>query len=171
MVVSVSVWSMVAATRSTIARTPPRKHPHRARGAFIVPSERLWLRAAIGCKICARMRWLGWIKPWKRNRQFPLARMRLECRGSFYFAQVLDELGQNDNVNLFRMKITHKKLGRNLRSQRRDQSLSQETLASKAGLKPTAISHFERGSRRPSLENFCKLCNALKIEPVTLLIP
>lgn len=58
-----------------------------------------------------------------------------------------------------------------LRTYREYRELTQEQLAEKTGLKPTAISHFECGQRKASLENLCRLCNALNIEPQCLLIP
>jgi transcriptional regulator with XRE-family HTH domain len=41
--------------------------------------------------------------------------------------------------------------------------LSQAELAKKAGLQPTAISHFETGSRSPSFDNLRRLADALTV--------
>ena len=46
---------------------------------------------------------------------------------------------------------------------RHQQGLSQESLADKAGMKPAAISHFETGGRKPSLDNLRKLSDALQV--------
>lgn len=40
---------------------------------------------------------------------------------------------------------------------------SQEGLATKAGLPPTTISHFESGKRKPSFDNLRKLGDALEV--------
>jgi len=40
---------------------------------------------------------------------------------------------------------------------------SQTDLAEKAGLQPSAVSHFEKGRRAPSFDNLKKLANALAI--------
>ncbi len=41
--------------------------------------------------------------------------------------------------------------------------LNQESLAKKAGLPSTAISHFESGTRKPSFDNLRKLAEALEV--------
>ena len=41
--------------------------------------------------------------------------------------------------------------------------INQEQLALKAGLPATAVSHFERGTRRPSFDNLRKLADALEV--------
>lgn len=41
--------------------------------------------------------------------------------------------------------------------------LSQAALAAKAGLQPTAISHFETGTRSPSFDNLKRLADALNV--------
>lgn len=48
-----------------------------------------------------------------------------------------------------------------LRSERARLGWTQAELAKRAGLHPTAISHFEKGSRSPSLENLCLLATTL----------
>lgn len=41
--------------------------------------------------------------------------------------------------------------------------LSQEELAKRAKLQPSAISHFETGSRKPSFDNLKRLADALEV--------
>ncbi len=62
-----------------------------------------------------------------------------------------------------------KRLGDKVRSERAKLGLSQEQLASEAGLDRTYISGIERGKRNPSLKNIGKIANALKIELSRLL--
>ena len=47
--------------------------------------------------------------------------------------------------------------------------LSQIDLATKAGIRPSAISHFEGGARKPSFENLRKLALALDVRTDYLL--
>jgi transcriptional regulator with XRE-family HTH domain len=47
--------------------------------------------------------------------------------------------------------------------------LSQSDLATKTGLQPAAISHFETGARRPSFENLRRLAVALDVSTDYLL--
>lgn len=56
--------------------------------------------------------------------------------------------------NLFRMQL--------LRA-RKARGYNQEELAKETGLKPAAISHFETGERKPSLDNLRKLADALSV--------
>lgn len=49
----------------------------------------------------------------------------------------------------------------NLRNCRKQQNMSQEELAEKAGLSKNYISELERHEKSPSLETFIKLANAL----------
>ncbi len=53
-------------------------------------------------------------------------------------------------------------LGQRMQSARLGLSMTQLELARKTGLKPSAISHFEVGARRPSVANLLRLCVALK---------
>lgn len=69
------------------------------------------------------------------------------------------------------MKLSTKKFHSNLVSHRDRQGMTQVQLADKSGLCATWISHFECGTRKPSLDKFVKLCNALNISPENLLIP
>ena len=50
-----------------------------------------------------------------------------------------------------------------LKSIRESKKLSQTDLAKKTGLKPSAISHFETGQRKPSFDNLVKLADALSV--------
>lgn len=53
--------------------------------------------------------------------------------------------------------------GNRLRSAREGKGLSQAEFAEKAGLQPSAISHFETGRRAPSFENLRALADALSV--------
>lgn len=53
------------------------------------------------------------------------------------------------------------KLGLNVRRQREERKLTQESLAEKAGLDPTYISGIERGLRNPGIKNVAKLAKTL----------
>jgi len=46
---------------------------------------------------------------------------------------------------------------------RNSKGLKQEQLAEKTGMKTAAISHFETGNRKPSLDNLRKLAEALNV--------
>lgn len=50
-----------------------------------------------------------------------------------------------------------------LRKTREDKGLSQAELADKAGMQPSAISHFEAGRRSPSFDNLKRLADALSV--------
>lgn len=50
-----------------------------------------------------------------------------------------------------------------LRTARELRKLSQSELAEKAGLQPSAVSHFETGRRSPSFQNLKALSDALKV--------
>jgi transcriptional regulator with XRE-family HTH domain len=56
-----------------------------------------------------------------------------------------------------------------LKHHRTARNLSQAALATKAGLAPTHLSHFEAGRRIPTLENFVHLVNALGVSADELL--
>ena len=56
-----------------------------------------------------------------------------------------------------------------LRSTRKKLDLSQGELAKRAGLQPSAVSHFETGSRKPSFDNLRRLADALKVSTDYLL--
>lgn len=50
-----------------------------------------------------------------------------------------------------------------LRTAREYRGLNQAELATKAGLQPSAISHFETGTRKPSFDNLHLLADALDV--------
>jgi len=50
-----------------------------------------------------------------------------------------------------------------LREARTQRELSQEGLAKRANLQPSAISHFETGQRKPSFDNLRRLADALEV--------
>jgi transcriptional regulator with XRE-family HTH domain len=50
-----------------------------------------------------------------------------------------------------------------LRKAREIRGLGQGVLAHRAGLQPSAISHFETGARKPSFDNLRRLANALDV--------
>lgn len=50
-----------------------------------------------------------------------------------------------------------------LRIARTTRKLSQEELAERAQLQPSAISHFETGTRKPSFDNLRRLADALAV--------
>lgn len=50
-----------------------------------------------------------------------------------------------------------------LRKARQDKGMSQSELAERAGFQPSAISHFETGTRAPSFDNLRKLADALGV--------
>ncbi len=56
-----------------------------------------------------------------------------------------------------------------LRSAREKRDLRQGELAKRAGLQPSAVSHFETGSRKPSFDNLRRLADALKVSTDYLL--
>lgn len=56
-----------------------------------------------------------------------------------------------------------------LREAREYAGMTQAELAEKTGLQPTAISHFETGSRRPCINNLRKPCKALRCSADSLL--
>ena len=49
-----------------------------------------------------------------------------------------------------------------LRAAREKRGLTQGELAERAGLQPSAISHFETGTRKPSFDNLRRLADALE---------
>ena len=59
--------------------------------------------------------------------------------------------------------------GRRLREVRVDVGLSQDRLAERAGVHPTAIGRMERGGREPRLTTILRLARALSVQPGTLL--
>src|SRR5687768_1901245 len=53
--------------------------------------------------------------------------------------------------------------GKRLYAARTKREYSQEELATRTGLQPSAISHFETGTRKPSFENLKLLADALEV--------
>lgn len=50
-----------------------------------------------------------------------------------------------------------------LRTARELRKLSQDEVARKSGLQPSAVSHFETGTRKPSFDNLRRLADALEV--------
>lgn len=66
--------------------------------------------------------------------------------------------------------MDYKDFGRQVRDMRRQQGLTQDKLAEKAGISASFLGHIERGSRKASLETLVQLCNTLNVTPQSLLI-
>ncbi|MDR0528259.1 MAG: helix-turn-helix domain-containing protein [Zoogloeaceae bacterium] len=64
-----------------------------------------------------------------------------------------------------------KEFGLRLAELRRKHGWSQETLANESGVARSYLGSVERGHRNISLENICKLADALEVLPPDLLIP
>lgn len=62
-------------------------------------------------------------------------------------------------------------IGRNLKACRLACSLSQEELASRAGLHRTYVSSVERGLRNVTIDNVFALADALGVSPAELIDP
>jgi len=58
--------------------------------------------------------------------------------------------------------------GSRTRQLRQEKGWSQEELASCAGLDRSYMGCVERGERNVSLENICKICDALGVSPASL---
>ncbi len=67
------------------------------------------------------------------------------------------------------MKTVSEKLGQKIREQRLAIGISQEELASAAGLHRTYIGSIERGERNVSLQNIVAIARALSVSPSVLL--
>jgi transcriptional regulator with XRE-family HTH domain len=61
--------------------------------------------------------------------------------------------------------------GRQLRKLRTGRGLSQDNLARKTGIHPTAIARFERDAREPQLKSIMRLAAGLSVNPGALLDP
>jgi len=61
------------------------------------------------------------------------------------------------------MSIENSRFPDRLRAARELRELSQGDLASRTGLQPSAVSHFENGRRSPSFENLKRLADALHV--------
>lgn len=64
----------------------------------------------------------------------------------------------------------HAEVGQRIRSLRQKKGMLQEELARRAGLSPSALSNFEQGRRRTSLDWLRKISKALGV-PMSELIP
>lgn len=62
-----------------------------------------------------------------------------------------------------------KPLAATLKTFRESLDMTQLELATKAGMRSAAISHFETGLRTPSVPNIIRLCRALNVSPNRLL--
>lgn len=60
-------------------------------------------------------------------------------------------------------------VGRVIQRTREDQKKSQELVSGLAGIGRTHLSAIERGERRPTLETFCKIADAMEIKASVLL--
>ncbi len=67
------------------------------------------------------------------------------------------------------MQDVRRRFGKNLKSIRQTKGISQEELADLAGLHRTYIGSVERGERNLSLENICKIADALSCCPGDLI--
>ncbi|WP_324717994.1 helix-turn-helix transcriptional regulator [Carboxydochorda subterranea] len=67
------------------------------------------------------------------------------------------------------MESRQQELGRYLRALRRQQNLTQEQLAEKAGIHPTFISRIEGGRAMPSLDVLTRLAGALGVSAADVL--
>lgn len=56
-------------------------------------------------------------------------------------------------------------VGRILQNYREERRLSQEVVSGLAGIGRTHLSAIERGARRPTLDTFFKLCEAMQVAP------
>ena len=59
--------------------------------------------------------------------------------------------------------LTMAGVGRRLAECRRERGLQQKALAERSNVAPSAISRFENGAARPSLESICRLAHALGV--------
>lgn len=62
-----------------------------------------------------------------------------------------------------------RKIGAVIQACREERSLSQEVVSGLAGIGRTHLSAIERGQRKPTLETFFKLAEALDIPPSQLM--
>lgn len=62
----------------------------------------------------------------------------------------------------------HASLGRAILRARRDRGLSQEELASRAGMDRTFVGGIERGEENPSFDKLLRLAQALGVRPSEL---
>lgn len=60
-------------------------------------------------------------------------------------------------------------VGKVIQQFREDRGVSQEVLSGLAGIGRTHLSSIERGVRRPTLETFFRIAEALQIKPSTMM--
>ena len=60
-------------------------------------------------------------------------------------------------------------VGQVIQKKREQKKLSQEVVSGLAGIGRTHLSAIERGERKPTLETFCKIAEALNIRPSVLM--
>lgn len=65
--------------------------------------------------------------------------------------------------------LDSKEFGRAIQKIREEKKLSQEVLSGLAGIGRTHMSAIERGERKPTLDTFFKLAEALSMKPSELL--
>ena len=67
------------------------------------------------------------------------------------------------------MMLDAKTVGAVIAEYREEKGLSQEVASGLAGIGRTHLSAIERGERKPTLETFCRVAEALNIKPSALL--
>ena len=67
------------------------------------------------------------------------------------------------------MMLDAKIIGAVIAEYREEKGLSQEVASGLAGIGRTHLSAIERGERKPTLETFCRVAEALNIKPSALL--
>ena len=61
------------------------------------------------------------------------------------------------------LSLTHKRLGRRIKTLRKESGLTQEDLAFEVGVNRSYMGFIERGERNPSLAMLKKIAKALKV--------
>lgn len=61
--------------------------------------------------------------------------------------------------------------GKRVKQLRTNLAWSQEDLAKKCGLQPSAIAHYEGGRREPTLTNIVRICKGFGVDPQVLIVP
>ncbi len=60
-------------------------------------------------------------------------------------------------------------VGKILRKFREDRKQTQEKVSSKAGIGRSQLSAIERGERKPTLDTFCRIADALQVQASAIL--